>query len=249
MTQATPPGSLFDFTGKTVIVTGAGSGIGAACAGFFHAAGANVVCADIRFPATLAAFPERSIRCDYDAADPQSAAALVAASVEAFGALHHVVHCAGIYESTLADQLTDDQWRKMIAVNLDGSFYLFRRAAEHLADGGSIVALASIAAHQGGTYSHAHYGASKGGVLALVRGMARDLAPRLRVNAVSPGTIDTPMVVKRVAEAGDSLLDTIPLKRLGQPHEIAQVCGFLCSDAASYVTGETILVSGGLYMG
>lgn len=240
---------IYDFSSQTVIVTGAASGIGRATAELLHAAGANVVAADLRITADNIASSVRYHETTYDAADPESAETLVADALSVFGTLDHLVLCAGIYETQPVQTMTDEQWRKMIAVNLDGIFYLTRRAAGQMTTGGSIVALASIAAHQGGSFNHAHYGAAKGGVLALVRGLARDLGPQLRVNAVSPGTIDTPMVTRRVAEGGESLIESIPLKRLGQPEDIAQACAFLCSEGAAYITGETLLVAGGLYMG
>ncbi len=239
----------YDFSDQTVIVTGAGGGIGRATANLFHSLGANVVAGDVQFAEEEAQQSPRILRQIYDAANPEDAGQLVDIAQKRFGAVNHLVLCAGIYETVPAPEISDAQWRRMMAVNLDGVFFLIQRASPLMVDGGAIIALASIAAHQGGSFHHAHYGASKGGVLALVRGLARDLGPRLRVNAISPGTIDTPMVSRRVAEGGEALLQTIPLKRLGRPDEIAKVCAFLCSDDASYVTGETLIVSGGLYMG
>ena len=96
---------------------------------------------------------------------------------------------------------------------------------------------------------HAHYGAAKAGVLAFTKTIARELAPRIRVNAVSPGTIDTPMVTRWLAERGNGYIDTIPMRRLGTPLDVAQAIAFLCSDAASYITGTTIHVNGGGYVG
>ncbi|NTJ11797.1 SDR family NAD(P)-dependent oxidoreductase [Rhizobium lusitanum] len=239
---------MFDFKGKTAVITGAGSGIGKATAEYFRDCGANVVAADIRFPPGVAV-PDGMLQADYDASDPQSASALVAAAVARFGPIDYLVLCAGIWETHLAQEMTDEQWRKTISVNLDGPFFLIRRAVGHMNDGGAIVAFASIAAHQGGSLAHSHYGASKGGVLALVRGLARDLGPKLRVNAISPGTTKTPMAADLISNGGESLINSIPLKRLGEPIEMAKVSAFLCSDAASYITGEAIIVSGGLYMG
>jgi 3-oxoacyl-[acyl-carrier protein] reductase len=141
--------------------------------------------------------------------------------------------------------MTDEQWRRMIAINLDGVFYMTRRAIPFMNKGGAIVALSSMSGHKGGSYAHAHYGATKGGILAYVRGLARDVGPDIRVNSVSPGLIDTPMLP---ASAVEQQLGSIPLARIGKPSEVASVVAFLCSDAASYITGETIIISGGLYM-
>jgi len=160
-----------------------------------------------------------------------------------------LVAAAGIFEDHLFEAMTDEQWRRTISVNLDSVFYLCRRAVPAMTDGGAIVNLASEAAHVGGSRGHSHYGASKAGVLALTRSMARELGPRIRVNAVSPGTIDTPMVARFLAEHGPGYIETIPLRRLGQPRDVAQAVAFLCSEAASYITGTTIHVNGGTYVG
>jgi 3-oxoacyl-[acyl-carrier protein] reductase len=245
---------MSEFSGETVLITGAASGIGRATAEYFHDRGANVAVADVNVAALeeLAADlgPAKGglAVIGYDASDPDSADNAVKRTTELFGNIDHLVVGAGIYEAQTADQMSDAQWRRMMSINLDGVFYLCRRAIPLMNDGGAIVTVASIAAHQGGTYAHTHYGAAKGGVLAFARGLARDLAPRIRVNAVSPGTIDTPMIAENLGKLGEQYKKTIPLGRFGRPSEVASVIAFLCSDAASYVTGETIIVSGGLYM-
>ena len=99
-----------------------------------------------------------------------------------------------------------------------------------------------------GSYQHAHYSAAKGAVLSFSRSLALELAPRVRVNAVSPGLIDTPLIKPLLAARGDELLKATPLKRLGTPEEVARVIAFLCSDWASFVTGETVHINGGLYI-
>jgi 3-oxoacyl-[acyl-carrier protein] reductase len=246
---------MFDFSGKIALITGAASGIGQATARYFHTCGAKLVLADINLAALRTLAEEidpdgrRLATIAYDASNPEHAEAAVALAVARFGKIDHLVTAAGIYETQLADQMSDAQWRRMMSINLDGVFFLCRRAIGAMNDGGAIVAVASIAAHQGGSHAHAHYGATKGGVLALARGLARDFAPQVRVNAVSPGTIDTPMIAQNLALLGEQYRQSIPLKRYGRPSEIASVIAFLCSDAASYVTGEAIIVSGGIYMG
>lgn len=245
---------MFEFAGRAAIVTGAASGIGLATARYFAACGASVLLADINTAAVAAAAaaidaPEERIGwIGYDAADPDAAAACVARATASFGRLDHLVTAAGIYQAQPIAGMDDAAWRRVLAVNLDGLFFLARAAVERMEAGGAIVAIASVAAHQGGTPGNTHYGASKGGVLAFVRGLAREVAPRLRVNAISPGWIETPMVSEAVARGGADILKAIPLQRIGAPHEIASIAAFLCSDASSFVTGEAIIAAGGAYM-
>ena len=241
---------MFDFRGKTAIVTGAASGIGRATAEYFHACGAKVVMADINEPglqATAARIgtSDRLSWVTYDAGLPGGADKVVQHTTARFGNIDHVVACAGINQDRKIDEMSDDDWRHVMAVNLDGVFYLVRRAIPVMNPGGAIVALSSMSGHKGGSYAHSHYGATKGGILAFARGLARDVGPHIRVNTVSPGLIDTPMLPPQAFEANKS---GIPLARVGKPSEVASVVAFLCSDAASYITGETIIISGGLYM-
>lgn len=244
---------MFDFGGKTALITGAASGIGQATAEYFFRCGANVVLADINATEDVAQAVDpggdRTFAVTYDAASSQSASEAVAAAVARFGGLDHLALCAGIYQQAPLAEMTDDEWRRTMSVNLDGAFYLIRSAAPAMRDGGSVVTLASVAAHKGGTFGFAHYGASKGGILALTRSAAQDLAPRIRVNCVSPGLIETPMTTDLVRRLGEDIRKQILLGRYGRPAEIASVIAFLCSDAASFVNGEVIIASGGAYMG
>ncbi|GGB27173.1 SDR family NAD(P)-dependent oxidoreductase [Allosediminivita pacifica] len=246
---------MFDFSGKVAVVTGAASGIGRATTELFLAGGASVVGGDIDAEALAALKAELDpdgARLEvqaYDAASSASADALIALAMDRCGALDHLALCAGVYRQHPLKEMTDANWRQTISVNLDGAFYLIRAAAQVMAPGSSIVTLASVAAHKGGTYGFAHYGASKGGILALTRSAAQDLAPDVRVNCVSPGLIETPMTVDLVQRLGEDIRKQILLGRYGKPSEIASVVGFLCSDAASFVNGEVIIASGGAYMG
>jgi len=242
----------FDFSGKTLLLTGANGGIGREIAALFAEAGANLVLADrdqgelAGFAAGLGGTGGKHVQA-LDAADPASAQTLVNAAVAAFGTVDYVVPSAGIYLAEPFAQMTDDQWRRTLSINLDGVFYLLSRVQGALAEGSAIVNLTSLAGHRG-AFTNAHYSASKGALTSLTRSLARELGPRTRVNAVAPGIIETPMTRDLLQTRADSSIAQTPLARLGHPAEIARVVAFLCSDAASFISGETVHVNGGIYM-
>jgi 3-oxoacyl-[acyl-carrier protein] reductase len=244
---------MFDFTQRAAVVTGAGSGIGLATAELLLSSGARVVLADINESAVRDAAArldqsgERTVGIRYDAAQSADADAVVAACVERFGRLDYSVACAGMHEASLVAEMDDETWRRTLAVNLDGVFYLARAAAKAMGDRGAIVNVSSTAGHKGGSLGHAHYGASKGGVLALTRGLAREFWPRVRVNAVSPGLIDTPMMAHHIHSDGRPEPSLDPAA-YGTPGQVASVIAFLCSDGAGFVSGEAVLVAGTAFM-
>lgn len=246
---------MYDLNGRVALITGANGAIGKATAEIFWASGCKLVLSDMVLgdAETLAASldPDQTgiavTRLDCERSSDASAA--VDLCMTRFGRLDFLVAAAGIYEAQPVAEMTDAQWRRTLAINLDGVFYVSREAVRVMGEGSSIVLIASDAAHQGATPQHAHYGASKAGVVGLVRSLARELAPKIRVNAISPGTIDTPMVAALMQDWGDALLATTPMRRLGQPGEVGHLAAFLCSPGASFITGQAIHPNGGAYIG
>lgn len=242
-----------EFQGKTVVITGAAGGIGYAAARQLLGLGATVVMADNNLPGLEKAVREidpegtRTMPRQLDITSSAACAALCAEVVSHYGSMDHIIHCAGIYPQKMVADCTDDEWRTLMTINVDGTFFLCREAIPYLKQGSSIVLCASGAGHKG-SRGHAAYAASKGAVLAFMRSLALELAPAVRVNAVSPGIIATAMVNDLIAEQGGTLLSSTPLGRYGDPAEVASVAVFLCSSLASFITGETILINGGMYM-
>lgn len=242
---------MFDFSGRCVLVTGANGEIPRAVAEVFAAAGARLVLTDIN-PAGLEEFaaglsaPDVLV-CRQDVADPADAASVAAQVAERFSQVDAVITGAGLYQHLSLPSITDAQWRQALAVNLDGVFLTIRAVLPLLSEGSSIVNITSVAGHRG-SLDHTPYATAKGGVLTLTRSLAQELAPRTRVNAVSPGLIDTRMMQALDDTRKARMLETTPLRRLGTAREVAMVVAFLCSEAAGYITGEAVHVNGGLYM-
>ncbi|GAA5541584.1 SDR family oxidoreductase [Ochrobactrum soli] len=243
---------MFDFNNRTLVLSGANGGIGRSIAALFYASGANLVLTDIdksaldSFAASLGN-DERIATLQADAASAEDAEKTIALAGERFGGIDFLVPSAGIYQAKPFAEMSDVDWHRTISINLDGVFYLCKRALPALNEGSSIVTLASLAAYRG-AFVNAHYGATKGAMVSMTRALSRELAPKTRVNGVAPGIIETPMIIDLLKTRMDETMSQTPLKRLGKPSEIASVVAFLCSPAASFITGETIQVNGGIYM-
>ncbi|MDD9910378.1 MAG: SDR family NAD(P)-dependent oxidoreductase [Ahrensia sp.] len=242
---------MIDFQRDTFAITGGGSGIGLATAQRLLELNARVVLLDIALggcQSLLAQHPKNALALTCDTSDPVDCKAAMTSAAHWCGGLSGLICSAGVYRDEPFAQMTLDQWRGTLSINLDGVYCAIHAALPHLCENASIVNLTSMAAHMGGSVSHVHYGASKGGVLALTRGLARELGPKIRVNAVSPGVIETPMTQSLLAERGDRAIEQTPLRRFGTASDVANTIAFLSSDQASFITGEVIHVNGGMYM-
>jgi len=236
---------MSSFAGKRALVTGAGSGIGAAVARRLAAGGADVIVADVALQPVEALAREiggRPLELDVRV-EEQVAGAMRDLDV--------LVNVAGIGSTTTAPETPLDVWEDVFAVNARGTFLCCKHAIPGMAERrrGSIVNIASVGALVG-LRNRAAYCASKGAVVALTRALAVDhVGDGVRVNAVCPGTVDSPWVRRLVEDAGESL-DALrarqPMGRLGLPEEIAEAVAFLASDAAAFVTGTTLVIDGGL---
>jgi NAD(P)-dependent dehydrogenase (short-subunit alcohol dehydrogenase family) len=239
------------FTGRRALVTGAASGIGLATARLLRARGAHVALLD-RSARLGDVVDELGVaaRC-VDVSDPERVAEAVSGLTrELEGACDLLVNCAGVYRVAPLGELTPDAWDDVVRINLAGPLHVARAVVKELEGApGAIVNVSSIAAVRAlASEPAAHYRASKAGLESLTRQMAVEWGPLVRVNAVSPGPIDTSMLrLMDDAQLGRAYLhERVPLGRLGQPEEVARAIAFLLSDEASYITGIAVPVDGGI---
>ena len=236
--------------------------MGRAVACLFAAEGASVVCGgrDLeRGKGVVAEIEAGSGRARFvpgDVADPADALALVGEARRSFGGVDAVVACAGTLGLGSASDLPIDVWRRTLAVNLDAVFYLLRAALPAMRErgSGSVVVVSSIAAFKGFP-NHAAYCASKGALIALVRQVAIDCGPAVRINALCPGPVDTPLIRASAAafpepdEAVAAVAERTLLKRLGTPEDVARAALFLASSESSWMTGTALTLDGGILTG
>jgi len=249
---------MYDFKGKTALVSGASRGIGRAIAVALARGGASVA---LNYAGNDAAAQEALGLCReagaakaglyrFDVADPAACGEGVDRVVSEMGGLSILVNNAGIALDQLVMRVKDEDWQRQLDVNLSGAFHLIRAAARPMmkARGGSIVNLTSVVGEMGNA-GQAAYAATKAGLIGLTKSVARELASRnVRVNAVAPGFIDTEMTAALPEAAKQKMSEAIPLGRLGSADDVAAAVVWLCSDQASYVTGEVLRVNGGMYM-
>jgi NAD(P)-dependent dehydrogenase (short-subunit alcohol dehydrogenase family) len=243
-----------DFSGRTALVTGAGSGIGATCARMLAAAGANVLLTDLD-PATARSAAEKIVADGgsalagwADVTDPTSLEAAVKQAVDGFGRLDLAVNNAGMTSPNASTgDYPVDRWQRIIETNLSGVFYSMRTEIPAMlaAGGGSIVNMASVLGVVGVPGAPA-YIAAKHGVIGLTKATALEYVTKsIRVNSVAPGFVDTPFMADENGRRPRGLAVAAPMQRLGTPEEVAEVVLFLLSDGASLVTGTCYLADGG----
>ncbi len=245
---------------RVAVVTGGGSGMGQAVCRHLARQGHTVAVFDVdaegarRVAAEVEAGGRRALGAEVDVSDRAAVEAALGEVRRHLGPVTIMVTSAGIEGFVDFLDISAEAWDRMMAVNLTGTFHCLQAAVPDMIDArwGRIVTISSSSA-QSGTRRMSHYVASKGGVIALTKALALDLAPHgITVNTIPPGVIDTPMM-RRPMESGamageDQILARAPLGRLGTPDDIAAACAFLCSDEAGYITGQQINVNGGWYL-
>lgn len=242
-------------TGKTAIITGGANGIGLAATRLFLEEEANVVIADFNEAAGQQVIEglaseqrDRALFVKTNVADEESVRQLMEQAVAQFGGIDILINNAGITRDAMLLKMTPEQWQDVINVNLNGVFLCTRHAAPYMAaqGKGKIINTSSIVGVQG-NIGQTNYAATKAGVIGMTRTWARELGYKgICVNVVAPGFIATEMVAKMPEKIIEGMRDKVPLRRLGQPVDVAQAYLFLASDAADYVNGTVLEVNGGL---
>ena len=263
MQELTPISKLFSLDGKTAVITGGARGIGLAIARRLAEAGAVVIIVDINNPEAdkaVTQFKSKGIDAHYvkcDVTIESEVRQMVEDILKKTGSIDILVNNAGIYPRKFLEEMTGDDFQKVLSVNLTGTFLCGRYAADamiSLGKGGCIINIASIEALHPSSTGMSAYDASKGGVLMLTKSMASELGKHdIRVNAIAPGAIKTRGVISQTSPSGDrsqrkelkAFLSRISLGRMGDADDIARTALFLASDMAEYITGEMIIVDGG----
>ncbi len=244
---------MFDLSGKKALVTGASGGIGRAIAQRLHVAGAAVALTGTRrdaLEALAGELGERAHAAPADLADPAAPAQLVKEVEAALGPIDILVNNAGLTRDMLSMRLTDDDWAKVLDVNLGAAFRLSRAVMRGMMQRrwGRIVNITSIVGVTGNA-GQANYAASKAGMIGMSKSIAQEVAARgVTVNCVAPGFIETPMTEVLKDDIKEKLLAAVPARRLGTPNDVAAGVLYLASVEASYVTGQTLHINGGMAM-
>ena len=247
-----------DFTGKTAIVTGGAKGIGRGCVELFAENGANVVLADMN--CDMATEVEQELKgrglqakaVKVNVKQVSDIEKMVNTAVESFGTVDILVNNAGIFHSTPVEDVTEEEWDNIMAINLKSVFFATQKVLPYMKKKhcGKILNLSSLAGRNGGIVNGLGYSAAKAGIIGLTRGFAARFAQHgINVNAIAPGSTDTGILGGLSAQETAELVAKIPLGRYGTVHEVASAVAFLCSDDASFITGAVLDVTGGMYFG
>lgn len=239
---------MFDLTGKVALITGATGGIGAEIAKKMKQAGATVVVSGRNTAKMDAEFGDEYIKIPADLAQDGAAVELIMDTIEHAGKIDILINNAGITRDTLLMRMTDEQFDEVINTNLRSCFKMCRAAIMPMMKNrfGRIINMASIIGTIGGP-GQANYAASKGGMIAMTKSIAAEVASRgITANAIAPGFIKTPMTDVLSDDLKKTYLSQIPAGRFGEPEDIANACVFLASDEASYINGQTLHVNGGM---
>ena len=239
---------MFDLSGRVALITGATGGIGVAIAKKMRAAGATVVVSGRNVAKMDAEFDDSYVKIPCDLAADGGAVELVMNTIEKCGKIDILVNNAGITKDTLLMRMTDEQFDEVINTNLRSCFKMCRAVIMPMMKNrfGRIINMASIIGTIGGP-GQANYAASKGGMIAMTKSVAAEVASRgITANAIAPGFIKTPMTDVLPEELKKTYLAQIPAGRFGEPEDIANACVFLASDEAAYINGQTLHVNGGM---
>lgn len=238
---------------RTALVTGAASGIGRECTRMLLADGCTVVALDLKAEAVQSAFPDAGENLHAVSADigdiPQIRSAVDIAAVR-LGPIDALLHFAAIWTGKTWDETEPGEWERVLRINVTGTFFLARYVAEKMIPNrrGAIVLTASDSAKVGGVAGGPAYVASKGAVIGLTHSLAKALGPKgIRVNAINPGVVQTPMTTSWSAAVKEKAIELTPLGRLAEPDDIASVACFLASQQSKFITGEVVEVNGGFY--
>jgi 3-oxoacyl-[acyl-carrier protein] reductase len=235
------------FENKTVVITGGANGIGKAAADSFLDEGANVCVWDFAAPASITA-QDNFLFCKVDVSDSEQCKQAAQSCIDKFGAIHILINNAGITRDAMFAKMTEEQWSKVIDVNLNGVFHATKAVVDIMIKQkyGKIISTSSVVAHYG-NIGQANYAATKGALISFTQTLAKELGKHnINVNAVSPGFIATDIVKTIPDNIIQAFTERSSLKRMGDPIDIANVYKFLASEDASYITGTVIQVDGGL---